>query len=109
MTKQPDATLQYADAEAKLFRGAKRLNIAGKETACDQVIVEHFKGNDDNVVIYESDGRRLASRVRLIMNLVPESFSETVEPPSSEDEERLLTIYDQLVRASSPRNQSPYE
>ncbi len=109
MAKQPDATVGYADAEAKLFRGAKRFNDGKKEIACDQIIVQHFTGNEENVVIYESDGKRRVGRVRLLMGLQSGSvtttanFSEAVEPLDADDEKRLLAIYDQLVNASSVR------
>jgi|HubBroStandDraft_1064217.scaffolds.fasta_scaffold03661_7 hypothetical protein len=107
MAKEPDAILRYADAEAKLFRAAKRFNDGKQEMACDQVIVQHFTGNEDNVVIYQSDGKKRAGRIRLLMGLqsgsasTTASFSEAVEPLNADDEKRLLTIYNQLVNAGS--------
>ena len=44
----------YAEAKAKLFRRAKRFNDGQKEMSCDQIIVQHFTGNEENVVIFES-------------------------------------------------------
>jgi hypothetical protein len=107
VAKEPDATMRYADAEAKLFRRAKRFNDGQKEMSCDQIIVQHFTGNEENVVIFESGGKRRVGRVRLLMGLQSGSvsttanFSEAVELLDSDDEKRLLTIYDQLVNASS--------
>jgi hypothetical protein len=105
--RHPEATLRYSDAEAKLFRHAKRFNDGKTEMLCDQMIVQHFTGNEDNVVIYESDGKRRVGRIRLLMGLqsgsvsTTASFSEAVEPLDTDDENRLLTIYDQLVTACS--------
>lgn len=107
MTKQPDAKLKYQEAEAKLFRGAKRFNDGKKEMLCDQIIVQYFSGNEDNVVIYETDGKRRVGRIKLLMGLssgspaTPTSatINEAVEPLDADDEKRLLTIYDQLRSA----------
>lgn len=112
MASEPEATLRYSDAEAMLFRCAKRFNDGKTEMVCDQMIVQHFTGNEDNVVIYESDGTRRVGRIRLLMGLQSGSvsttttFSEAVEPLDTDDENRLLTIYDQLVNAVLPQRSS---
>lgn len=60
-------------------------------------------------MIYESDGKRRVGRIRLLMGLqsgpvtTTANFSEVVKPLDADDEKRLLTIYDQLVIASSAR------
>ncbi|MFZ0420588.1 MAG: hypothetical protein WAM04_20975 [Candidatus Sulfotelmatobacter sp.] len=95
LAKEPDATVRYADAEAKLFRRAKRFNDGQKEMSCDQIIVQHFTGNEENVVIFESGGKRRVGRVRLFIGLQSESvattanFSEAVELLDADDEKRL--------------------
>jgi hypothetical protein len=60
LAKKPDAPVRYADAEAKLFRRAKRFNDG------PEIIVQHFTGNEENVMIYESAGKRGVGRVRLL-------------------------------------------
>lgn len=108
MAKEPDATLKYSDAVAKLFHRAKWFNDGNRKMICDQIIVEHFTGNEEDVVIYERDGKRRAGRIRLLMGLSSSSpatptsatFNEEVEEIDADDEKRLLTIYDQLCSAS---------
>ncbi len=105
MLKELDATARCAEAEAKLFRRAKRFNDGQKEMSCDQIIVQHFTGNEENVGIFEIGGKRRVGRVRLLMGLrsgsvATANLSEAVEVLDADDEKRLLTIYDQLVNAS---------
>jgi|SRR5882762_6727737 len=107
MPKEPDATLRYSDAEAKLFGGAKQFNDGTREMVCDETVVQHFTGTEEEVVIYERDGNRRVGRIRLLMGLssgspaTPTSatFSEAVEDLDADNEQRLLTIYDQLRSA----------
>jgi|SRR5579859_2441131 len=107
MTQKPDIKLKFADAEACLYRAARRLHEGGKEMLCDEMIVQHFTGNEDHVVIYERDNERRVGRIRLLMGLSSSSpavstavkISEAVEEIDAEDEKSLLAIYDKLLKS----------
>ena len=120
MPKQPDATLKFADAEAKLFLRARRINDGAKDIDCDEVIVQPVTGNEDDAVVYMQDGERKVGRVRRqlaspddetasfptasLPTSIPTSIStsvpkisDAIEPVNSDDEKRLLAIYDRLL------------
>ena len=88
MTGQPDATLKFSDAEARLFLRAKRLSDGGKELDFDQLIVRHTDGREENVFIYDRGGLRKLGRI---------TAADTLELLSPEDEKRLWGIYDRLL------------
>jgi hypothetical protein len=94
----------------KLFRRVKRFNDGQKEMFCDQIIVQHFTGNEENVLIFESGRKRRVDRGRLLMGrqsgsvATTANFSEAVEVLDADDEKRLLGIYDQRVKCE-PRFQ----
>lgn len=108
MATVPDVKLTFADAEAKLFRNSVRFNNGTKETLCDRVIVQHFRGPLDDVVIYEEDGEKRVGDIRLSMNLrtgsaaiTTPSWRNLAEPLDSDDENRLLLVYDKLMKISA--------
>jgi len=98
--------MTFAVVEAKLFRNAVRLNDGSKEMLCDRMIVQHFTGRQDNVVIYDEDGKKKVMATRLSMRLrtgsatITSSWRELAEPLDPHDENRLLLVYDELVKAS---------
>jgi hypothetical protein len=103
MPKQPDATLKFADAEAKLFLHAVRLKDGSVDVDGDQVIVQPFNGKEENAIVYRRFGEIKAGRIRQPI-LQPTGspatlpdFSEAIEPLAPEDEKRLLGIYDRLL------------
>ena len=103
MPKQPDATLKFADAEAKLFLHAVRFKDGPVNVDGDQVIVQPFDGKEENAIVYKRFGEIKAGRIRQPI-LQPAGspatlpdFNEAVEPLGPEDEKRLLAIYDRLL------------
>ena len=58
MPKQPDATLKFADAEAKLFLHAVRFNDGAANVDADQVILQPVGGQEESAVVYMRDGER---------------------------------------------------
>jgi hypothetical protein len=98
--EKPDDTIKFAEAEAKLYRGARRMG----QISCDRMIIQHFTGVEEDVVIYERDGQRRAGLIRLLMTLqegydagpVLAGYNEEVESVSPEDERRLLAVYDKF-------------
>jgi len=103
MRREADATLKMPYAEARLFKRARKFSDGKEEMLCDEMIVQHFTGNEEDVVIYGRGGKRHVGGVRLQMGLTTgaastfTSFSESVEPLAVEDEIRLLEIYDRLL------------
>jgi len=64
--------IQGCDTQTRkpnFFAARNDSNDGQKEMSCDQIIVQHFTGSEENVVIYESGGKRPAGRVRLLMGL----------------------------------------
>jgi hypothetical protein len=108
MATLPDVTKRYSDAEGKLFRNARLLPDG---TQCDLVIVQHFTGNEDKVVIYTTDGERTIARLRLQMNFsvgspasrATTTTNEFLQPLDDEDQKRLLRTYDDLLAAAQVR------
>ena len=103
MRNQPDATLKFADAEAKLFLRAVRLKDGAADVDGDQVIVQPINGKEETAIVYMRDGERKVGRIRQpIAQQTPgvspvANFSDAVEPLDPEDEKRLLGIYDRLL------------
>lgn len=105
---QPDMRKKYSYAEAKLYRRARTFPSG---EVCDQVIVQHFTGNEDNIVIYEKDGKKNVARLRIAMTFSPSSpavsttpsINEFVEPLDAKDERRLLETYEDLLAATKIR------
>lgn len=100
---QPDGTYKFTDAKANLYTGVS-LNYSGESITADRMIVEHIKGNEEDVLVFEHDGKRRVGRVRLDMSIPSESpgispaptFQYRVEDIPPDEEKHLLAIYDHL-------------
>lgn len=103
---EPDRTKQLSDARASIYRAAKQFG----DDLCDRMVVEHFTGTREDVVIYKQNGQRRVALLRVGLGMVPGSSpdipvsahgTEWLEPMGAKDEKRLLDILD-LVE-STPR------
>jgi hypothetical protein len=99
--------MTFAVVEARLFPNAVRLNSGSSELLCDRMVVQYFLGPLDEVVIYDDeDGKKRVSHIRWSMRLrtgfpsVTASWRALAEPLDSDDESRLLLVYDKLAKAS---------
>ena len=98
MTKPPDATLKFADAEARLFVGARRFNDGAKLLTFDEMIVRRADGTEDDAIVYDRGGERRIGRFKQTTNTgMAANYADAVEPFSPEDEKRLWGIYDRLL------------
>jgi hypothetical protein len=100
---QPDATYNFTDGKADLYTG-RSLNYNGEAVTADRMVLEHTKGNEEDVLIFERDGKRRVGRVIPEMSIPPGSPAVTLSPTfpyrvgdiPADDEKRLLAIYDYL-------------
>ncbi len=97
--------MTLSDAKVSLYRKAVRLDDIKQD--CDRMVVEEFRGGEDNVFIYREpgpNGKRRVAKIRQTMSLqagsspavpVTTTFGTAPERVSNEKEEqRLLKIYD---------------
>ncbi|MGB8786677.1 MAG: hypothetical protein WA755_05530 [Candidatus Acidiferrales bacterium] len=111
MAQKPDNTLRFPTAEAKLFLRARHISDGKAAIVCDRMVVQDFTGNEDDIVIYERDGKRRAGQLRMLMVLGPQKpatsvstdFNEAVEDLSPEEEKRLLAVYDMFPKRTWPQ------
>jgi hypothetical protein len=108
--QHPDESISLADGRVFLFLGA-RLNTPAGELDADRMTVEYDRGNNDEVLVFKSDGNRTIMRVRLAMTLstpspaisASASWSSYVEEiPEQQKRQRLLAIYDHFTKRSFP-------
>ena len=104
MADKPDRTKQLSDATVSIYHDAKRF----ENNVCDWMVVQHFRGNEEDVVIYKQNGEPRVARLRRGLTMerglspaipVSTSGTEWLEPVDAKDEKRLLAIYE-LVEAT---------
>jgi hypothetical protein len=101
-------TMNLSDAKVSLYRKAVRLGDINQD--CDRMVVDEFRGGEDDVFIYREpgpNGKRRVARIRQTMSLqagpspavpVGTTFGSKPEPISDQaEEERLLKIYDLIA------------
>jgi len=101
MAEPIEQKLKLADAEVTLTRNVQLMDGAQQWGTADRMIIEHFLGNSDAMMIIVQDGQLRAKR------LVPKIDFTVGPPPRSttsrgyhdfadfkpEDEKRFLAIY----------------
>ena len=97
MPNQPNATLKFSDAEARLFLRAKRVQDGTREIDLDQITVRYADGREESVFVYDRGGERKLGRVKPSAGGTIVNYGDAVEPLSPEDEKRLWGIYDRLL------------
>jgi hypothetical protein len=65
---QPVEKLKFPMADAELYVGEK-LKYNCTMIPADRLFVQHYTGNQDDALIFEQHGKRLAMNIRMIMNL----------------------------------------
>ncbi len=98
-------TMNLSDAKVSLHRKAVQLRDIKQD--CDRMVVQEFRGAEDDVFIYRepgTNGKRRVARIRQTMSTqvgpspadpVTTTFGSKPEPISDRaEEERLLKIYD---------------
>jgi hypothetical protein len=98
-------TMTLSDAKVSLYRKAVRLGDIKQD--CDRMVVQEFRGHEDNVFIYQEpgpNGKRRVATIRQTMTTqvgptpaapVTTTFGTAPERITDEKEEgRLLKIYD---------------
>lgn len=98
---KPDKIKKFSDATAKLYVGTAQVN----DGVGDWMIVDNFKGNQDEVIVFDHEGKKTVARVRHGFKLtagstpaVPVSGQDMqwLEPVTEDDSKRLLGIYDSM-------------
>lgn len=98
---RPDKIKQFSDATAKMY--CDGVSVDGEPG--DRMIVDHFKGNEEDVVIFTRNGERRVARIGQRLELtagsspaIPVSTCgvQSLEPVTDDDAERLLAIYDSM-------------
>ena len=100
---QPVEKLKFPMADAELYVGEK-LKYNGTMIPADRLFVQHYTGNQDDALIFEQDGKRVAMNIRMVMNLeapspggpVYEAGGFKLEETDPEDEKQLLAMYDRF-------------
>jgi len=107
MDNKADRTRHFSDSTVSIYHAAKRV----ENDLCDRMVVQHFTGNQEDVVIYKQSGQRRVGRLRMQLKMIPGSSpaipvstfgAESLEPVDPRDEERLLAIFDSVE--SAPEN-----
>jgi hypothetical protein len=99
MAKPPDATLKFADAEARLFLKARRLKDGARELDFDEMIVRHADGGEESAFVYDRGDERKLGRIKQQTPAggAVANYNDVIEPLSPEDEKRLWGMYDRLL------------
>jgi hypothetical protein len=110
-TAEPDETLDIGHDHVELYVGGSVVNGASG----DRMIVRHFSGQEEEVVIFLYDTRRKVTRITLQMEINSSTaaveaavgYREKLEDVPEGDRQRLFAIYDRLTKISYPPIQEP--
>jgi hypothetical protein len=99
---QPDETLNIGPDEVTLQLGGA--DVDG--LPADRMIVKHFTGQENEVLIFPFEGWRKVVRIALQMKITSTtpavdagvSHPQELQDVSDEDEKRFLSFYDRLVK-----------
>jgi hypothetical protein len=88
-------------AEGRLYLGAT-LKDADSDFPADRMLVEHFTGNEDNVLIFKRNGKRHVGQIIQTMGIrsatpavdASATIYEHVEEVDEDDRKRLLAMDD---------------
>jgi len=91
-------------ADAELYVGVTLKGTT--ELSADRLVVRHFTGNEDDVLIFKRDGKRHIGQIRRTMGIrsptraveAAATIYEHVEELDEDDRKRLLAIYDKFER-----------
>jgi len=103
MEDKPSETLRFPTAEGKLYVGVK-LNENGKVESADRMFVQHFTGDQDDVLIFQLNDQRQVMRIIPVMGFnaphpsgpVYTFDSNVLEEVNEENKKHLFAKYDQF-------------
>lgn len=102
MSSEPDETLSIGPDQVRLYTNSTMVD----NTPADRIFVQHYTGQEEEVLVFEFRGERKVTRIKLEMEISSLSpaveagarYKETLEDVSEEDRQRLLGLYDRLQR-----------